>query len=1026
MNTILRCTNCLFLTIGTYLTICAQTPRIKQLNQEYDNLIVNSYDAQIIQNRLEYMSLVEKGSDEWFDAANNIIYFYCMGSTPDFTAAKSLLAEIKDVLGRHEKTPFAAGMSANAYATFYIAQRDFQNGINSTLSAYQYAQQFPVGKKFQKADILCNFASLLQAMGKYKEALISFGEAESLLIPLQGNQSIISLAGLYCSRGVSYRVLGETTKAIADYKKAEQLFKSIDAKTNIALPVLYSNFQSAYKQAGDPTLERYYSDKALTLAKKIFGKDSYNYASILISRSGLNESDWNEMMLFASAGKEILEKLGMTANTIYYTALQNIGVVYNMQGEYKEAFTIHQRLAEIMKADPQADPHLLATVMTQLAAELFQMDKRDQAIISMNEAQRILKTHYGTESDGYLSNLISSAILSPSKEAGIKMLNDIEDQVIQSSGRQSRRYMHLLTTRGSLASEVGNYSLAITSFKNALSISDKLQLYSEKAGILYRLGNCYAATGKASLYGKANEEAKQLLEKTGLHNMTYFTIKSGLVDYYGLIGNKSSLESEMRSLISEIRNAIKVNLSYMTEAEREAFWKQLIVPLSILFTNTVSFPDIAYDAALMSKGLLLSSSIELEKIAAESDNPAIAKDIAALRSIRSAMAITPSDSLQSQARIIEERLAIASKEYGNLLSSISYDWKDVQKCLKNGDIAVEFLAFRDAKSPVYACIAIMKGWDKPRIMFASADKADAFSRAINSGMPEIFEITEWYQALWGEVTKHISPNANIYFAPDGVLHKAPMEYFPINESGLRMCDIYKMHRLSSTRELISSATNKNLSSAVIFGGLDYNLPGEDMEMRGETLIRSSLPNQEWTYLPGTLSEANMVAKKLKNAGLSVTLTTGEDGVETSFKLISGKSPSIIHLATHGIHTPEPGLVFAGANNGYTSGILTASEISLMDLRNTKLVVLSACATGLGQTSHEGVFGLQRAFKKAGAQSIIMSLWDVDDVVTANMMNSFYISIAQGTDPEKAFFNAQAIVRGLYPEFTKWGAFVFLK
>ena len=92
------------------------------------------------------------------------------------------------------------------------------------------------------------------------------------------------------------------------------------------------------------------------------------------------------------------------------------------------------------------------------------------------------------------------------------------------------------------------------------------------------------------------------------------------------------------------------------------------------------------------------------------------------------------------------------------------------------------------------------------------------------------------------------------------------------------------------------------------------------------------------------------------------------------------------------------------------GILTAAEISRLDLRGMELTVLSACQTGLGDVSGDGVFGLQRGFKKAGAGTLLMSLWKVDDKATEMLMTQFYKGIAAGKSKYEALSDAQKYVR----------------
>ena len=181
--------------------------------------------------------------------------------------------------------------------------------------------------------------------------------------------------------------------------------------------------------------------------------------------------------------------------------------------------------------------------------------------------------------------------------------------------------------------------------------------------------------------------------------------------------------------------------------------------------------------------------------------------------------------------------------------------------------------------------------------------------------------------------------------------------------------------------------------------------------------------------------------------------------------MSGNRPQVIHLSTHGYYIDDVpynssgiplseedqtvalqrrieeqnracGLFLAGAgqswnNKGYTidkadDGVLTAGEIAAMDLSGTELVVLSACNTGIGHLEQtQNVVGLWRAFKQAGVKSILMTLWEVDDEVAAQMMLQFYTYWLETSDRYEAFKKAQKAIRQRYPEPYHWGAFVLM-
>jgi CHAT domain-containing protein len=132
-----------------------------------------------------------------------------------------------------------------------------------------------------------------------------------------------------------------------------------------------------------------------------------------------------------------------------------------------------------------------------------------------------------------------------------------------------------------------------------------------------------------------------------------------------------------------------------------------------------------------------------------------------------------------------------------------------------------------------------------------------------------------------------------------------------------------------------------------------------------------------------------------------------------------------------------GLAFAGANHfwsgekvpsGMDDGILTAYEVSNMYLPATQLIVLSACETGLGEIrGSEGVFGLQRSFRMAGAKNILMSLWQIPDYQTSELMGQFYKEWFSGKAVGEAFRLAQNYMKKEYPRQPfMWAAFVLLK
>ncbi|MEQ9414832.1 MAG: CHAT domain-containing protein, partial [Cyclobacteriaceae bacterium] len=177
---------------------------------------------------------------------------------------------------------------------------------------------------------------------------------------------------------------------------------------------------------------------------------------------------------------------------------------------------------------------------------------------------------------------------------------------------------------------------------------------------------------------------------------------------------------------------------------------------------------------------------------------------------------------------------------------------------------------------------------------------------------------------------------------------------------------------------------------------------------------------------------------LRNAKWQTDVFTEQNATELNVKNLG--NPAVLHLASHGYFKPlegggkslaetmiQSGIALAGVNdNGMDGedGLLTAFEMSSLNLDGTQLVVLSACETGKGVTNNgDGVYGLQRAIRVAGAQHMIMSLWKVDDTATQQLMVDFYTRWMKTGDMRGAFRVAQQSLRKTYQEPYYWGAFI---
>ena len=121
-----------------------------------------------------------------------------------------------------------------------------------------------------------------------------------------------------------------------------------------------------------------------------------------------------------------------------------------------------------------------------------------------------------------------------------------------------------------------------------------------------------------------------------------------------------------------------------------------------------------------------------------------------------------------------------------------------------------------------------------------------------------------------------------------------------------------------------------------------------------------------------------------------------------------------------------GLVMSGGSLSSRRGLLTAAEVARCDLSDTAIACLASCDSGQGEVTSEGIYGLQRAFKKAGARTVVMSLWKASDVATKCFMTNFYADLVNGSrDRHKAFLFARDEVRRQYPSPFYWAGFTMV-
>lgn len=539
---------------------------------------------------------------------------------------------------------------------------------------------------------------------------------------------------------------------------------------------------------------------------------------------------------------------------------------------------------------------------------------------------------------------------------------------------------------------------------------------------------------------------------------------------------------------------IKQEFCSTSESERASYWEKAnkYINKTIELAHRsgskgqrdgeTSLTSAAYNALLLSKGILLNTTVSFEDYINNSGN-AEAQRTLRVKKLLSEQHVSQQD-LDSMDYVILR--ALQEKGQGFQLPHLSIGWKDVANRLQSGDLAVEFYR---TTTDNYGALLLKSGWKSPKVVrlknfVTVAGKYLTLSQAINAVSLEEYDAKRaddlWHlsKAIWtDDIVKHFPEDGKgrVFFSADGELLITGIEHLPFvkpQADGQFYClsDLFNMHRLSSTRELVLDKKEYDNRDVAIYGGLRYDMDTDDMiadarqyqhqEDRdfAQATRATRYADKGLDYLKFTKEEADSVAAAIKTSSYFTQTAlpyTQFTGTEASFKDLSGKQERVIHVATHGFFYNEDdatfsrfglgdnpmvrsGLFFAGADNkwlgdsipdGVDDGFLTSFEISNLDFRGLNLVVLSACETGKGSIKGDGVFGLQRGFKMASAQSILMSLWKVDDNSTCFLMTEFYKNWIAGKSKHEALELAKQVVRSHKekgwdnPKY--WAAFILL-
>lgn len=861
-----------------------------------------------------------------------------------------------------------------------------------------------------------------------------------------------------------YRALGKFDRAISIQSEALLYFGDEDKKTANYLGGL-NNLAILYGEIGD-------YKTAIPIFKEILSILPETHKGFLSVNISLAET-YQRLGDYENALKIYLELLdsGDKGHKDYWQLLQNLAFVYVKLGEFDKAMQMYDEALVSCETQLGEGHFLYGKLQNNVGKLYFQMGNIEKAQELFKDAIDNLLIKYDTskkEYGYYLNDYAATFLYQGDYDKAISLLEDNVDIGKENLNKEGLDYWNR------------NYHLA-----NAYNMAGR---YEEAKPILE----------------KATTEIRNIL---GENHTTYAKMLNSLCETYialDLVDKAIPLLEESNSIfVSELNNIFQ----FRSEQEKKAYLQLVLKHFdflqSIPIVKNEDYPklnNINLNNQLMLKGLLLNNSKNILEKLSKSNDTLIQNKVIAYRSEKSKISSLLSQPFDDRDMDVDSLKEIVNRKEVDLVKyysdnfgsdySLNKDWKKLQDHLKKKELAIEYSRFQLTKgnkvldTVFYAAYLYQKNWENPIMvpLFEDSQLKEALSKkTINqlyasrgSKAVSKADIKEVYELLWAPIETYVKDVETIYFSPSGLLNQVP--FAAINLEGEpSLNEQFDLIQLSSTEQLNKVTVNPNLTGSMFIGGVNYDYSKESLNtsdtlkyanLNTDNIGNSGASNNRgdnWAYLPGTLKEIEDIQATLKSKNIKYSSLIGDQATESNFKKISGNSPSVLHIATHGFFFEDSkdleksdsdvglenefkfaenpllrsGLLLAGANHVWKNGvnlfenedgILTALEISNLDLSNTDIVVLSACETGLGDIEgSEGVYGLQRAFKMAGVDIIVMSLWQVPDTETAEFMNLFYLNWIQGLQVRQAFIQAQKTMQKKYEnDPLKWAAFVLLE
>lgn len=909
-------------------------------------------------------------------------------------------------------------------------------------------------KKYDNKDIdfgkeLNRIAELQIKIGEYEKAELNLKEALSILEEYDDNNNVI-----YYIKALENNAKLQTIKGFFDVseesiEQAQKLLKKAVPSPDYNPVTASQELAGVYLQLGEYSEAEEILIDAIDTNEDYYGEESQKLIKPLVDygRLRLIKGDYSEAEKIARRALKIAESIYGESSTKATPATILLGELYENIGDYDKSEEFYNRSITTLEKQFGRKHVDVATTISKLALVKFYNDEEPEIIEDLLfEAKDIIGKRFSVLSPIYAD-----------------LLKDLATFYIDQN-KLADAFSFLEQSQKIWQNKAGK--------RNNIKAAD---IHILRGDIYYKQRKYNDAEDE---YG----ESQKLNERFFSDNHPeYVKATSRLSKVYYMQGNRKKAKEYIEEVLENYSHFIDEFFPALSEREKTKYWNTIRGDYDYFNTMALTmhdrYPELieeVYDNTIKTKALLLSSSIKMRERILNSTDSLLRQQyfswIDMKEDLTQAISMSPAqldkeginlNELARNVELAEKELSQKSEYFSQGFEKEDISWKQIQKTLDPNEVAIEMVRFRYfdhilTDSVVYMMLILKNDKQSEPSFIVLNDGKNLESKFFNNYRNSIkYRIDDRYsyQKYWKPIEEKVGTSATIYLSADGVYNQINLETIQTGDEDY-LIDHSNIVLVSNTKDLylnkVKTRQVQEDKTALLFGDPEFYLASKE---EYKPYFQSGRP--EVNALPGTKKEVEELETLLEENGWVINDYLNQQASEEEVKVIN--SPKVFHIATHGFFTEEEdkkeldlgvekpseanspllrtGLMMKGAgdllvkteyNYNIEPGILTAYEAMNLNLDKTDLVVLSACETGRGEIqAGEGVFGLQRSFLVAGARTLIMSLFKVDDEATQKLMVAFYKKWITTGNKRESFIQAKKEIRNEYKDPIYWGAFVMI-